>query len=61
MNITRGPENINPQIFQKLGPRMITADEENEDYVDKFDCREVFGTFVFCFDVLWLTIAAFPL
>ncbi|OQV25303.1 MIP18 family protein [Hypsibius exemplaris] len=38
----KGPENVNPQVYQPSERRVLTADEENEDIVDKFDCREVF-------------------
>ncbi|CAD6241252.1 GSCOCG00002585001-RA-CDS [Cotesia congregata] len=35
-------ENINPKLYDKLGDRLITTDDYNEDIVDEFDSREVF-------------------
>ncbi|XP_074110113.1 MIP18 family protein galla-2 [Cotesia typhae] len=35
-------ENINPKLYDKLGDRLITNDDYNEDIVDEFDSREVF-------------------
>lgn len=36
-------ENINPKLYKKVEDRQVTAAEENEDIVDAFDAREVFG------------------
>lgn len=38
-------ENINPKLYEKLGEREIIAEEEDEDVVDEFDAREVFGMY----------------
>lgn len=35
-------ENENPTIFQQKTEREVLPDEENEDFVDKIDEREVF-------------------
>ncbi|XP_074644331.1 cytosolic iron-sulfur assembly component 2B-like [Tubulanus polymorphus] len=35
-------ENANPEVFQRSGERNITADEENDDVIDRIDNREVF-------------------
>ncbi|KAL2715446.1 MIP18 family protein CG7949 [Vespula squamosa] len=36
-------ENINPKLYKKVEDRQVTAAEEDEDIVDEFDAREVFG------------------
>ena len=36
-------ENVNPNLYQKIDERNITADEEDENVVDEFDAREIFG------------------
>lgn len=36
-------ENVNPTLYKKLDERKVTADDENEDVVDDFDAREIFG------------------
>jgi hypothetical protein len=36
-------ENINPSIYQKSAARLITRNELDENKVDPFDEREVFG------------------
>lgn len=36
-------ENENPNVYQKLGSRPVTATDEDEDVVDPFDDREIFG------------------
>lgn len=38
-------ENINPNVFQKISEREITYEEEDDDIVDEFDAREIFGMF----------------
>lgn len=38
-------ENINPKLYKKIDERQITAEDENENVVDEFDAREIFGTF----------------
>lgn len=36
-------ENLNPNIFQKKSKRIATPEEEDDDVVDEFDEREIFG------------------
>lgn len=36
-------ENLNPKLYQKIDDRDITADDEDENVVDQFDAREIFG------------------
>jgi len=36
-------ENINPKLYRKCEEREITPEEEDDDVVDPFDSREVFG------------------
>lgn len=36
-------ENENPNVYQKLGSRTITESDEDENVVDPFDEREIFG------------------
>lgn len=36
-------ENLNPHVFEKCSDRKITATEEDDNEVDPFDTREVFG------------------
>lgn len=36
-------ENENPNVYQKLSSRSVTDDDENENVVDPFDEREIFG------------------
>lgn len=36
-------ENENPNIYSKTNERAITADEEDDNVVDEFDAREIFG------------------
>lgn len=36
-------ENENPNIYQKLGCRAVTDADEDENVVDPFDDREIFG------------------
>lgn len=38
-------ENINPKLYKKIDERQITAEDENEDIVDEFDAREIFGMY----------------
>jgi metal-sulfur cluster biosynthetic enzyme len=35
-------ENANPTVFQSTGERPITEDDENDDFVDEIDEREIF-------------------
>lgn len=35
-------ENLNPKLYEKVGERRITADDEDESVVDEFDAREIF-------------------
>lgn len=52
-------ENINPKLYKKLDEREITAKEQDEDIVDEFDAREVFGMhnlkliLIFCLFESW--------
>lgn len=36
-------ENINPNIFQKISERETTTEEEDDNIIDDFDTREIFG------------------
>jgi len=36
-------ENINPKLYRKCEEREITLEEEDDNVVDPFDSREVFG------------------
>lgn len=36
-------ENEKPNVYEKLSSRPLTAADEDEDVVDPFDEREVFG------------------
>lgn len=36
-------ENSNPHVFSKIADRFITRDDEDDNVVDEFDSREVFG------------------
>lgn len=38
-------DNINPSIYEKSDDRTITLDERNDNVVDEFDQREIFGKF----------------
>lgn len=38
-------ENTNPNVFKKIEDRIVTPEEENNDIVDEFDSREIFGEF----------------
>jgi hypothetical protein len=40
-------ENINPKLYRKCEEREVTPGEEDDNVVDPFDSREVFG-------ILWL-------
>ena len=35
-------ENANPTLYQRVGDREITSEDEDDDVVDEFDSREVF-------------------
>lgn len=39
-----GLENLNPEVYQKSRDRAVTCADEDDDVVDPFDSREVFGT-----------------
>lgn len=43
MAAVQGLENINPEVHQKVKERILLAEEEDDDVVDKIDQREVFG------------------
>lgn len=36
-------ENVNPNIYEVVEDRITTADEEDDNLVDDFDAREIFG------------------
>ena len=36
-------ENENPNIYSKTDDRIATAEEEDDNIVDEFDPREIFG------------------
>lgn len=38
-------ENSNPNVFNKIADRTVTTNEEDDDVVDEFDTREIFGKF----------------
>lgn len=44
-------ENENPNIYQKLGSRAVTATDEDENVVDPFDNREIFGIYIYIFHI----------
>lgn len=35
-------ENVNPNVYNKVNERLITADEQDDNVVDEIDTREVF-------------------
>lgn len=35
-------ENINPNIYNKVGDRIVLQEEEDDDIIDEFDSREIF-------------------
>jgi hypothetical protein len=39
-------ENINPSIYKKCAARNVTTIELNEDEIDPFDEREIFGKYM---------------
>ena len=40
-------ENVNPILYKKVEERQVTVDDENEDVVDEFDSREIFGKYTY--------------
>lgn len=36
-------ENINPNVYNKLSERIVLPQEEDDNIVDEFDSREIFG------------------
>jgi hypothetical protein len=36
-------ENVNPKLYEKCEERRVTEEEEDENIVDEYDAREVFG------------------
>lgn len=36
-------ENVNPKVYKKVDERHISNLEEDEELVDDFDSREIFG------------------
>lgn len=47
MAASQGLENVNPEIHQKIKERALLAEEEDDNVVDKFDQREVFGILLY--------------
>ena len=47
MAASQGLENVNPEIHQKATERTLLAEEEDDNVVDKFDQREVFGILLY--------------
>lgn len=39
-------ENVNPNVYKKISDRDIILEEEDDNIVDEFDAREVFGRFI---------------
>lgn len=39
-------ENQNPVLYQKCIERILTAEDENDEIIDLFDAREIFGSLV---------------
>lgn len=44
-------ENINPKLYKKKDERQITAEDEDEDIVDEFDAREIFGIYDYYYNI----------
>lgn len=42
-------ENVNPNVFKRTAERALSDDDYNDDIVDPFDEREIFGKFLFYF------------
>jgi hypothetical protein len=40
-------ENVNPNVYKKSAERGTSADDYNDEIVDPFDEREIFGNLVF--------------
>lgn len=38
-------ENVNPNVYRKIEDRSVTPEEEDDNVVDEFDEREIFGKF----------------
>lgn len=36
-------ENLNPKLYKKCDERSVSQFEEDDDVVDEFDTREIFG------------------
>lgn len=36
-------ENINPNVYTKAVDRVVLPEEEDDDVMDEFDSREIFG------------------
>lgn len=36
-------ENINPNVYDRIKERVLTANDEDENVSDPFDKREIFG------------------
>lgn len=51
-------ENEKPNVYEKQSSRLVTAADEDEDVVDPFDEREVFGKPPACVHVICTEIIA---
>lgn len=47
-------ENINPKLYKKINEREITAEDEDEDIIDEFDTREIFGMYLLIYVIMFL-------
>lgn len=43
MTMGENVENLNPKLYRKIDERNVTAEDEDENVVDEFDAREIFG------------------
>lgn len=39
-------ENVNPRLYGRSDDRIVTNDDRDEDVIDEFDSREIFGKFI---------------
>ncbi|MBN3299439.1 MIP18 protein, partial [Amia calva] len=46
MSVETRLENANPLIYQRSGERLLTAEDEDEDFADPIDDREIFDILV---------------
>ena len=59
-------ENLSPTVYSKQAERQITDDDWDDDVVDEFDSREIFGNYqnstlvlILMSNALLLTIVAY--